>query len=1067
METVADSPSAAPPPTLLIRLLGGFSLSFENRPLTSVDAPRLQSLLAHLVLHRDAPQPRERLAFLFWPDSEESQSRTNLRQALHLLRRALPEPERFLESGARAVRWRPHAPFWLDVGEFEQLVARAAEAKATTGRGDDERRALDAAVALYRGDLLAGCYDDWVVPERERLRQGFLRAAERLTELLELERDYRGAVPWARRLLDHDPLNDGACRRLMRLQAVSGDRAGALRVYHGFATGLARELGIEPSAATREAYERLLEPEGVPVPGAMGAATAGVSPLVGRSEEWEALQGAWRRAAEGTSLLALIAGEAGIGKSRLGEELRDWVERQGMTTAGSRCYSAAGALAYAPVVELLRSQAIGPGLRRLGDPWLAELARLLPELLDERPELPAPAPLIDDWQRARLLDALSHAVLADERPLLLVIDDLQWCDAETLGWLQYLLRSKSGARLLVAATVRSEEFGRDHPAHSLVLATRASGQAVELELRPLDRADTTTLAANVSGRPLGDSREELLYRETEGNPLFVVELVRAGLVDEVPAPRADAEVVGGRKLPPRAHSVIEARLAQLSPAAQELASLAATVGRAFTFGVLARASSRSEEQVVEALDELWERRIVRERGVEAYDFSHDKLRDAAYLRVGSARRRLLHRRVAQALERLYGTDLDAFGAELAAHYEQAGWTERAIGFYARSAKVAQRVYSNDGAIALFSKALELLDAEPPNPQRDERELALRTALGAPLVAVKGYGAPEVRDVYLRALELCERLGRRPDPPVLRALALVNLARGELRRALELGEQLLELGKRDDEPMVRVEGNYVIGVTSSWLGEFAAARDHLRLAIAEYLPESARSHLALYSQDPRIICMSRLAYVLRYVGDPAEAKECARQALRLADELEHPLSLAYALTFGAWLAIDLGDESGTRECAERMAALADEHSLGFLQPMGAILRGWMLAGEGHTDEAIALIREGLDAYSRSGVSLYQPHGLAFLARVCLRAGKLDAGRAAVSQALELTERIGQRYLDSELLLLMGELILAADGDRADAESRFAEALDVARGQASEPLAQRAADRLERLRARPAE
>ncbi|MDQ3677047.1 MAG: AAA family ATPase [Actinomycetota bacterium] len=1056
------SRAVAAPPTLHIRLLGGFGLSLENRPLTTVDAPRLQSLLAHLVLHRDTRQPRERLAFLFWPDSEESQSRTNLRQALHLLRRALPESERFLESGARAVRWRANAPFWLDVAEFEQLVARAEEAEAA-GRAGDERGALAAAVALYAGELLPGCYDDWIVPERERLRQGFLKAAERLTELLELERDYRGALPWARRLLDHDPLSDGACRRLMRLHALSGDRAGALRVYHGCATALARELGIEPTAATQQAYERLLEPAGIAVPGATGPATAGASPLVGRREEWEAIRGAWRRAAEGESLLTLITGEAGIGKSRLGEELRDWVAGQGMTTAGSRCYSAAGGLAYAPVVELLRSQAIGPGLRRLGDPWLAELARLLPELRDERPELPAPAPLIDDLQRARLLDALSHAVLAEARPLLLVIDDLQWCDGETLGWLHYLLRSKPRAPLLVVTTVRSEELGREHPAHSLVLAARASGQAVELELGPLDRTDTATLAGNVSGRELGDGRHELLYLETEGNPLFVVELVRAGLVDEVPAAPAGAEAGGGRKLPLRAHSVIEARLAQLSPAAQELASLAATVGRAFTFGVLVRASSRSEEQVVGALDELWERRIVRERGVDAYDFSHDKLREAAYLRVGSARRRLLHRRVAQALERLHGTDLDAFGAELAAHYEHAGWRERAIGFYARSAEVAQRVYANERAIDLFSKALELLDAEPPTRQRDERELALGTALGAPLVAIKGYGAPEVRDVYLRALELCARLGTRPNPPVLRALALVHLAQGELRRALELGRQLLELGERDDEPMVRVEGNYVLGVTSSWLGEFAAARDHFRLAIAEYLPDSARSHLALYSQDPRIICMSRLAYLLRYVGDPAEAEEGAREALRLADELEHPFSLAYALTFGAWLAIDLGDEPRTRERAERMAALADEHRLGFLQPMGAILRGWMLAGEGRTDEAIALIREGLDAYSQSGWSLYQPHGLALLARVCLQAGRVDAGRAAISQALELTERIEQRYLDADLLLLMGDLILAAGEDRADAESRFEAALEVARRQGSKLLAQRAADRLEHLRA----
>jgi DNA-binding SARP family transcriptional activator len=1047
---------AAPAQRLRIVLLGALDIVLGDRPIT-IDAPRLQSLLAYLLLNRGA-QPRERLAFTFWPDSTDPQARTNLRQALHLLRRVLPESDRFLEIDPRSVSWRADGPFSLDVEEFERMAARA-EAAREAGETGDERSALEAAVALYGGDLLPGCYDEWIAPERQRLRELFLRAAERLAELLELERDYRGAIPWARRLLEDDAVNEDACRRLMRLHALSGNRAGALRAYHGCATALVRELGVTPSAATQEMYERLLESEPSAAPHEPESTVVGASPLVGRGNEWEALHDAWKRASNGESLLAVVSGEAGVGKSRLAQELLGWVEKQGFAAAGSRCYSAAGSLAYAPVVELLRSQAIGPRLRHLDDPWLAELARLMPELATDRPELLPASPLIDDWQRARLLDALSHAILADERPLLLVIDDLQWCDRDTLGWIDYLLASKPRAPRLVVATARSEELD---PVQPLLHAARTRGQAVELELAPLRATETAVLAANVWGRKLDEQREELLYRETEGNPLFVVEWVRAGLVEAAPESRAGGEPDDERELPPMVHSVIQARLGQLSPAAQELASLAATVGRAFTFDVMALASSSSEEQVIEALDELWNRRIVRERGVDAYDFSHDRLREAAYLSTGSARRRMLHRRVAQALERLHAADLDGVSSELAAHYERAGWTERAIDFYARSAEVAQRVYSNEGAIELFSRALELLDTAPATRQRDERELALRTALGAPLVANKGYGASEVYDVYLRAWELCERLETRPDPPVLRALALVSLAWGELPRAYELGEQLLQMGEREDQPMVRVEGNYVLGVTSFWLGDFATARDQLERAIAGYLPDRARSHLALYSQDPRVVCMSRFAYVLHYLGHPDQAEAKAREALRLADELEHPFSRAYALTFSAWLAIDLGDEARARERAARLAALAEEQRLGFLQPMGAILRGWMLAGEGRTDEAIARIREGLDAYTSSGWSLYQPYGLVLLGRVCLDAGRTDEGRAAVSEALELTERIGQQAHDAQLHLLMGELILASGGNRSDAESHYSSALEIARRQRSAPFAQRAAASLQRLR-----
>jgi predicted ATPase len=949
------------------------------------------------------------------------------------------------------VRWRPDAPLWLDVAEFEDLVARAGEAREA-GEADGEREALEAAVALYAGDLVPDCYDDWVVPERHRLREAFLGAAERLTELLELERDYRSAIPWARQLLDEDPLNEESSRRLMRLYALCGDRAGALRVYHGYATALARETGVEPRAETRAAYERLIEPDAAAAPRTTGTPTPAAPALVGRSDEWETLIAAWRRAAEGESLLAVITGEQGIGKSRLAEELRDWASQQGVRAAGSRCYSAAGGLAYAPIVDLLRDQAIGSRLRRLGDAWLVELARLLPELLDERPELSGPLPLTDDWQRTRLLDAVSHAVLAEGRPLLLSIEDLQWCDGETLGWLHYILRSRPQAPLLVVATARSEELGPEHPAQELLRAARAGGQAVELELEPLGQAEVAALARDVWGRELDEERQALIYRETEGNPLFVVELARAGLVE-------------GTELPSRTQHVLEARLAQLSPAGQELASLAATVGRAFTFKVLALASSQDEEHVVEALDELWERRIVRERGVAAYDFSHDKLRDAAYGRAGSARRGMLHGRVAQALERLHADVLDPVSSELAVHYERAGWTDRAIRFYARAAEVEQRVFANERAIDLITRALALLDAEPATRERDERELALRTALAGPLVAIRGYGASEVHDVCVRALALCERLGTRPDPPVLRALALVDIARGDLAHAYELGEQLLELGEREDDPMVRVEGNYVLGVTSFWLGEFAASRDQLERAIADYAPETAPAHIALYSQDPRIVCLSRLAYTLRYLGETDRAVAKAREAVRLADELEHPFSLGYAVNFAAWLAIDLGDERTAREHIERMAVLAEEQHLGFLQPMGAVLRGWMLALEGETDEGIARMRAGIEEYTRSGWSLYQPYALSLLARACLDAGRIDEARAALADALELSERTGQRSLEAELHLRMGEVALAAGATGADAESHFSTALEVARDQAAPPLIERANAGLERVRASP--
>jgi DNA-binding SARP family transcriptional activator len=236
-------------PALHIQLLGDFRLAYDSTPMTSINTARLQSLLAYLVLHRNAPQPRHYLAFLFWPDSTEAQAHTNLRNLLYHLRQALPEADRFLYADSQTLQWRADAPFTLDVADFESALAQAEQA-GQTGDQVALRTALEEAVGLYGGDLLPSCYDDWILPERERLRQAFTEALERLILLLEDQRDYRAAIGYAQRLLRHDPLHEATCGHLMRLQALSGDRAGALRTYHTSSTSGGTGRRLAPGGTT-------------------------------------------------------------------------------------------------------------------------------------------------------------------------------------------------------------------------------------------------------------------------------------------------------------------------------------------------------------------------------------------------------------------------------------------------------------------------------------------------------------------------------------------------------------------------------------------------------------------------------------------------------------------------------------------------------------------------------------------------------------------------------------------------------------------------------------------------
>jgi DNA-binding SARP family transcriptional activator len=682
--------------TLHIRLLGGLSLVHGDQAVTAIHSPRLHSLLAYLLVHRDAPQLRQHLAFTFWPDSSEAQARNNLRQLLHELRHALPEADRFLITDNRTAGWRADSVFELDLAAFEEALAEAA---AFRGEGR-ERAALERAAELYRGDLLPGCYDQWIEEERERLRQLHRRALGRLAELLEAGRDYHGAIGYLQKLLQDEPTDEESCRALMRVLALSGDRAGALRLYRDHAATLRRELGVEPGTELRQAHQALQRDQELAGPVHEPVHDPG-PPLVGRDHEWHVLLEAWRVASGGSPSFALITGEPGIGKSRLAEELLAWGRRQGVSVAATRSYATEGQLSLAPVSEWLRTPPVRRALLRLDPMWLTEVSRVLPELRAERPELPQPEPMTEYGQRQRFFEALARSVLAAAQPIVLLVDDLQWCDRETIEWLHFLLRFDPHARMLALGTARDEEVPVDHPLRALLLHLRAGRIPVtEIALEPLDAAETALLAAHIERRELDENVALRLFHETEGNPLFVVEMARAGL---------------GRApiLPSKMQAVIESRLAQLSPPARDLARLGAAIGRGFGLDLLLEAGQAAEDGVVRALDELWQRRIVHELGANHYDFTHDKLREVAYAEIGPPQRRFLHRRIAQALEKLHAGALDPLSGSIAAHYERAGLDAQAIEHYQRAAVVAQRTYANEDAIDLLRRALALVEGQAP------------------------------------------------------------------------------------------------------------------------------------------------------------------------------------------------------------------------------------------------------------------------------------------------------------------------------------------------------------------
>jgi DNA-binding SARP family transcriptional activator len=916
-------------------LLGDFSLAYRDEAVTSVNTPRLHSLFAYLLFHRDAPQLRQHVAFVFWPDTSEAQARNNLRQVLHQLRYALPDSDRFLHVDASTLGWRSDATFFFDVDEFERALALADSAE----RADDKRAALERAADLYRADLLPSCYDEWIGAERDRLRLRHRHALGRLVDLLEARRDYAQAIRHAQRLIRDEPVDEDAYCCLMRLLALNGDRTGAMRAYQSCVANLQRELGVEPSQATREVYEGLQRMESRPMRVAERRPVLKTAlPLVGHKREWERLQAAWLQAVEGPAGFVLVTGEAGIGKSRLADELLCLAEGQGFTVARTRSYAAEGQLSLAPAADWLRGDVLRRNLAKLDPVWRTEVSRILPEVVSECPELPPYEPITEYGQRQRFFEALARAVFAAPQPLLLLIDDLQWCDQETLEWLHFLLRFDRDAKMLILGTARYEEVAPGHPLRSLLLHLRSTVQVTELALQPFDAAETAKLAAQVAGRDLDVDAVMRLYRETEGNPLFVVETVRSrGDGGSGDGEEGQSGTLGPvMPIPSKVQAIISARLAQLSAPARELAYLAAAIGRAFTLDLLIEASHTDDEGIVRALEELCQRRIVQEQSPNNYDFTHDKLREIAYLEISGPQRWLMHRRIAQALEVMNADDLSPISGQIAWHYERATVFDRAIANYQCAAAAAQRLYANEDAANLLSRGLALLEHLPPGAKRDAQELNLQLALGPLYRMTKGWTSPEVEEALDRAMELCDKVGDDAQrAQVFYGLESLYVVQAKLEKVQLASDEMHRLYQRT-QAAPPLEADMMLIGSRLHLGRIAEANEEFERILATANPSQVQRISEEQGWNFAVHGRAWQAHARWLLGYPQSALLRALEAVGLADDLGQPFNQALAATYLAMLQQLCADEATARASADKAFALTTEYKTPYYRAWSSIL-----------------------------------------------------------------------------------------------------------------------------------
>jgi tetratricopeptide (TPR) repeat protein len=723
-------------------------------------------------------------------------------------------------------------------------------------------------------------------------------------------------VPSLRTVRSNVPAGlEAAIRRA--LSKVPGDRFASAA---DFIEALKRGAGGSPveSSPRLEATRPVSKAAAVPAPSRAALAAPTIA-LVGRAEEWNCLTRAWLAAQRGPPRCVLVSGVAGIGKTRLVEECIRWADQQGGAIATSRCYGTVGKLPYAPLADWLRSPALRDGLSDLPEVWRGEIAGLLPEMGIQPLDTGARRDVPHAEARRRLFEAMVRAIAGAPQPLLLFIDDIQWADRDTLEWIGYFLRGDEPLRVLVLTTLRLGEVPLEDRLNAVLLDLRRESRIEEISLEPLNAAETTALAIAVAGEALDTAAAQRLHRETEGHPLYIVEMLRAKetglngadtLAANLSAERPATGPKDRRSLPQRVLATIEGRLAQLSTPARTVVGVAAVIGREFRLDLLAESSGIPEDEAASALDELLERRLVREQIGGSYDFSHDNIREVAYAGLGSARRRLLHHRIAQAQISSAGGSRSA-AAGIAKHLEQGGYLEEAITYYRQAVEHALDLYATGDAVLHLDTAIALLKQLPASAAHLAHEIELRTALCAVLLALEGYGGPRVLNEHACIQSLCERAGVTPAPPLLRSFAHPLLMRAALPELEELGQRLLAAMPAGGDSVLTAEAHYVLGVAAFWRGDPADAVAHFRTALEAYRPENAPEHIKTYGQDPAAVCGVRLAGALAMLDQPVPARHALERGLAWAESLAHPHSLAYTGTWGTYALLMLDDEAGAR------------------------------------------------------------------------------------------------------------------------------------------------------------
>ncbi len=839
-----------------------------------------------------------------------------------------------------------------------------------------------------------------------------------------------------------------------------------------------QDLGMQPLRGVAEpiAVYRVLSESGA-TSRLDVAQTRGLTPLVGREQEVGLLLERWEQAKAGHGQVVLLSGEAGIGKSRLVQMLKEHVANEPHVRWECRSLPYYQNTALYPLIELWQRTLQWQQDETL-DEKFAKLEQTLRQYrlpLEETVPLFAPLlslPLPEDRysplnlspqrQRQKTLETIVAILLelAERQPVLFILEDLHWTDPTTLELLNLLIDQTPTASLLMLLTCRP----------SFQPAWHHRSYVSEITVNRLSHAQVEQIVTCVTdGKTLPKEVIQQIIAKTDGVPLFVEEITKAILESgQLKAIDGHYELTGSfttLTIPATLQDSLMARLDRLVTA-KAVAQYAALIGRQFSYELLSTVSQLDEVTLQRELGRLVEAEIVYHRGIPpqaTYTFKHALIQDAAYQSLLKSTRQQYHQRIAEVLEAQFPETAEGQPELLAHHFTEAGLIERAVGYWHKAGQRASERSAHVETISHLRTGLALLQTLPETPDRVQREVDMLIALGAALRATKGAGAPEFGETYTRARQLCHHLEDSQRLfSVLRGLWHYYYIHADLRTAYELGEQLLALAQQAQAPVMLVAAHRALGATLYYLAGVAEAHPHFAQGIALYDLQQHRASTFLYGEDAGVVCHNFAALALWLLGYPAQGRALLDAAVTLAQQVAHPFSLGFALSNAAVCHQFRREGRAAQEYAEAAISLTTEQGFPYWSAFSSILRGWALAQQGQAQEGITQIHYGLTIYPVTGADLFQPYFLTLLAEAHGTIGELETGLTVLTEALMLTDKIGVRWYESESYRLKGELLLQQSSDHyAEAERCFHHAIDIARNRQAKSFELRTATSLARL------